>query len=67
MLQGKIIAEWLSAPRNSIQEQVEFTTRAAKMAKAEGNKRNEIELATEHMNLIKQYKKTRAHWAQILA
>lgn len=64
---GEIIAEWLSAPKNSVQEQVEFTTRAAKLARAHGDKRNEIELATEHLAMIKRYKKTCDHWAQILA
>lgn len=59
--------EWLSAPRTTIQEQVEFISKAAKMTKAEGRKENEIELAAEHMDLIKQYKKTCARWEQILA
>lgn len=65
--QCKIIMEWLSAPRTTIQEQVEFISKAAVMAKAAGNWKNEIELAAEHMGLIKQYKKTCARWEQILA
>ena len=39
----------------------------AAMAKTVGNRKNEIELAAEHMDLIKQYKKTCARWEQILA
>ena len=39
----------------------------AAMAKAAGNWKNEIELAAEHMGLIKQYKNRCARWEQILA
>ena len=59
--------EWLSAPRTSTQEQVEFISKAAAVAKAAGNRKNEIELAAEHMGLIKQYKNRCARWEQILA
>lgn len=66
-LQGKIIMEWLSSPRNSIYEQMDFVSKTAKMTKAAGTRKNEIELAAEHMDLIKQYKKTCARWEKILA
>ena len=65
--QSKIITEWLSVSKDTIQEQSEFISKAANMTKAEGREENVIELAAEHMGLIKQYKKTCARWEKILA
>ena len=42
MRSGKIIMEWLSSPRNSIHEQMDFVSKAAKMTKAAGTRKMKL-------------------------